>query len=55
LVAGRATHRRSAKAVDAALDRWLMQPACFALQRAISGRVAVHATRRGERLAGFRK
>jgi hypothetical protein len=33
----------------------MMQPARFASQWAIAGRVAVHATPRGQHLAGFRE
>jgi hypothetical protein len=55
LVAGGAAHRRCAKAIGAAFDRRLMQSACFALERAIADRVAVHAARSHQHFAGFRE
>ena len=44
-----------AEAIGAALDRRLMQPARFGLERPIAGRVAVDAARGRQHLAGLRE
>src|SRR5674476_54807 len=50
LVADRTAHRGEPEAIDAALDRWLMQAAFVALARAVARRMAAQAARAGQHL-----
>src|SRR5262245_64185853 len=49
-VADRTAHRREAKSVSAALDRWLVEPRHVALARTVAGGMAVQTTRMGTQL-----
>src|SRR5262245_25795453 len=54
-VADRTAHRREAKTVSTALDRWLVEPRHVALARTVAGGMAVQTTRMRQHLAQFRE